>query len=147
MTRTFAICTCVVALAASCGRDIEKRAVEKAVERASGGEVEDLSIAGDKEASIPDGFPADVHILEPSRIEAAFKTPQGYSVSLLIEQDADKVAALYRKKMAEHGWTEGSSMDLGEVVTIAFAKGERKAAISVVWDDDRTRVSVTVMGE
>lgn len=147
MVRVVVFLACALFLISGCGKEIEKKAVEKAIEKASGDQIDELSIGGEREARIPTGFPEDVYIFTPSTIEVALKVPQGFSVSLLVEDRADAVAEKYRTEMAAQGWTERTTMDLGEVISMSFAKDSRVTNVAVAGDNGDSRVSVTVMLE
>ena len=161
MAKSYLILFCLIFIVVGCGKSAEEKAVEKQIEKATGGNAEvDLSkkgmeVTGETEkgnykvslgesTKVPEGFPADVFIYKPSRAMAAMMMPEGHSLSLATESDAEKVSEIYRKEMQAEGWTEKASIEMGDQLMLAYEKEGRIANIAIAPMESETRITLTV---
>lgn len=95
-------------------------------------------------ASLPADFPKDVHVVKGAKIQMSMKTPDGYMLSMKVEQSAAKLAATFETEMKAQGWEQEASLDMGETKSLAYKKGERQTAIVMNKSDAVTEVMITV---
>jgi hypothetical protein len=160
--RGFLCCAfCVVLLIAGCGGSADEEAIEKKIEKATGGEAEvDISKKGmevkgeteegeykleaGEETEIPEDFPGDVFIYRPSKTVMAMKVPQGHSVTLTTGHDQSTVIETYKQEMTASGWSEEGYVDMGDRVMLVYKKNGRGANISIAPADDGLTINVIV---
>jgi len=156
--RRVGICViCCLVGVVGCGRRAEETAMEKLIEAQGGGKVEvdlgreslniktkdgSLAIASGKSAKIPSGFPSDVYIYKGATVDMAMQMPQGFSVVLGTKDDVSEVAETYEKKMTGEGWTQETSVDMGEQRMLMFKKGERVANATIGSEDGITHIAL-----
>ncbi len=84
------------------------------------------------DAAIPDGFPSDVPIYEPSTTVYATKTDdKHYSVALKTADTTDKVFAYYRDELTKQGWTSTHESSYTGGNILLYKKGDRSLSLSV----------------
>jgi ABC-type uncharacterized transport system auxiliary subunit len=150
----------VVLLLGACGEKAQEEAMEKKIEKATGADADvDLSeksvkVAGKtdegefefeagEEMEIPEDFPADVFIYTPSKTVMAMKVPKGHSVSLLTEDDKTKVIDTYKREMESNGWTEETSVTMGDKMMLTYKKDARITGINFGTTDKGLQITVT----
>ena len=161
----FVLCVlCVIFLATGCGKSAEEKAMEEQIEEATGGEADvDLSkkrmevtgetqggkytVSSGEATEIPDGFPADVFIYQPSKTIMAMEIPEGYSVALTTRDEQSEVLSAYSREMETKGWSEETSMSMGNQSVLVYEKDERTANISIVPSGKENQINVTVTKE
>jgi hypothetical protein len=148
-------------IAVGCGKTAEEKAVEKQIEKATGGDAKvDISKKGMKiegetaegkysvstgeSVKIPKDFPDDVFIFSPSKAIAAMKMAQGYSISLKTGKKVEEIAGTYKEEMESRGWSEQTSMKMGPQTMLVYKKESRIANITVAEADDETQINLTV---
>jgi type IV pilus biogenesis protein CpaD/CtpE len=149
------------ALLLGCGRNAQEEAVEKAIEKQTGGdarvnlsddgvsvETEDgeMRLSSGNNAKLPENFPDDVYVMEDATVEMAMNMPEGQSVALSCSDTPSDVAAIYRKKMVEKGWKQMASTNMGEQVMLVYTKGNRAANVVIARGEEkgRTRIHLTI---
>jgi hypothetical protein len=158
----FSVClVCVIILVAGCQKAAEEKAMEKQIERATGGDAEvDISRKGMKiegktkegaytvttgeSTEIPNDFPSDVLIYRSSKAVSAMKIPEGFSLALTTGDDVSKVTEVYKNGMKHKGWSEASAMRMGAQTMLVYEKGDRVSNIMIAPFEQETRISVTV---
>ena len=146
---------------AGCGDSAEETAMEKQIERATGNKAQvemsesGMKIQGSDEsgsfsmttgdaARIPDDFPQDVHIFQPSRPLIAMQIAEGWNLSLETERAVADVIAAYQQNMSSSGWTIQSSMNMGPQSVIVFEKDGRVANVMAMPAEGVTRITLSV---
>jgi len=104
----------------------------------------ETAIASGEGASIPENFPKDVYVVKGAKIQMSMKTPDGYALSMKVDQTAAKLAATFEAEMKAQGWEQESSFDGGGSRSLAYKKGERQVAIVMSKSDETTEVMITV---
>jgi hypothetical protein len=91
------------------------------------------------DAKLPDGFPSDIPIYEPSNIIYATSTDKKhYSVSARTADSTSDVLAYYKKELATQGWKATSESSYGEGTILIYKKNNRQLSASVSTQDDKT---------
>lgn len=84
------------------------------------------------DASLPDGFPSDVPIYDPSTTVYATKTDdKHYSVALKTADATDKVLAFYSDELTKQGWTSTHESSYTGGNIILYKQGDRSLSLSV----------------
>jgi len=161
MARFFLFALCLLILAFGCDKSSEEKAMEKEIEKRTGGTADvDLSknnmkITGETEGGkysvssgegteIPKGFPDDVFVYRPSKTAMAMEIPEGYSLALTTPDDSSKVLSAYRQEMKAKGWSEETSMKMESQSVLVYEKDERMVNISIVSAGEGIQISMTV---
>lgn len=154
----------MMAFALGCGESVEEKAMEKQIEKETGGKTDvDLSekgmkVTGETEkgkyafssgesVEIPKDFPTDVPIYSPSKAVMAMKMPEGHSVSLTTTKDVAEVAKSYQQEMKAKGWSEETSMNMGGQSVLMYKKENRVTTISIAQAKGGTQISLTVAAD
>lgn len=160
MIRTVICCCCLAVAFGGCGRKTQEMAVEKMIEKQTGGKADvdiakgrmnikteygEMSVTTGEGAKVPADFPEDVYLYSPGEVQMAMEVPNGHSVSLLTKHEAGKVKEICRKKMIAEGWEQKAAMDLGGQYMLSYAKGERMASLAIVSEERGCMVTVTVV--
>lgn len=91
------------------------------------------------DAKLPDGFPSDIPIYEPSNIIYATSTDKKhYSVSARTADSTKDVLSYYKKELATQGWKATSESSYGEGTILIYKKNNRQLTASVSTQDDKT---------
>ncbi|MFZ5766108.1 MAG: hypothetical protein ACOY4H_11010 [Thermodesulfobacteriota bacterium] len=155
-----ALC-CFLLFFTGCGNQAEEKAVEKQIEKETGGkadvDIQDkgMKITGETEGEkysvttgqateIPANFPADVPLYQPGTPVSAVEVNGGHSVTLATADPVDRVAASYKEQMPARGWKEEASMNMGDQTMLIYTKEGKNAHIAVTPTDGKTHVTVTV---
>jgi len=95
--------------------------------------------------TIPDNFPKDVPVYSPSQIKMTQVVDENKSViSLTTSDEMAKVAAFYKKELAEQGWTIKNEMNMGVMSLIQAVKENRSLNLTVNKKDGETTISLVV---
>lgn len=147
-------------IGASCGQKAVERTAEKALEKASNGNV-DIDInkntvavninggvtgqIGD-DVKLPNDFPSDVYVVDGT-IKTAIRNAErnGFSVSLQTTKTPAEVKALYDEKLKAQGWNETLSMNAGDGSTTSASKGTRTVTVIITSSDGVTAVMLSVI--
>jgi len=151
------LCACI--LAVGCGRKAEEKAMEKAIEKQTGGKASvnidknsfsvktkdgEFTMTSGGDAKIPDDFPSDVFVYKGSTVFSTLKVPDGQQVQLTSKDAVSKVADAYKKEMTAKGWTEESTVTMGEQVVLSYQKDDLRTAVMVMGEKDLSRIILTV---
>ena len=93
---------------------------------------------------MPADFPADVYVPAGASVVSSLTTPAGINLALQTAAAAKDVAEKYAAEMKSQGWTSQSSMDMGDMTMLAFAKDNRTANVIVQFVDGATSINLTV---
>ena len=96
------------------------------------------------EGKMPADFPADVHVYAGASIVSSISSSAGINLTLKSTDAAKDVAAAYAAEMKAKGWTSESTMDMGEMAMLSFAKDNRRASVIVQAVDGSTSINLTV---
>ncbi len=150
----------VLFLVSGCDKLAEKlgrKAAEKAVEGASGGDVKvdtsggDVSITdkktgttstGGENVKLPAGWPSNVPIYPGARIGHAMTSGTTKSATLLTKDPPAKVVDFYKKC----GLKLESDMNLGALQNLSFKNGNGTVNVIVQQSGADTQVTVTIVG-
>lgn len=114
------------------------------------GEDGTVEYSADGGTRLPDGFPADVPVFEGLNLimSQGSSTDQEYLVMGQTGQPVAEVARFYKETLAGQGWTAGDTqqMNMGgmQMENLTFSKGERELTVSIVRQDELTRVTLAV---
>jgi hypothetical protein len=143
----------------SCGQSAEEAAVEKAIEKESGGKAKadiskdkmvikteegQMTIDASGGAEIPADFPEDVFVYKGAAVIMSMSQPDGFVLSLSTADGVDKVKAAYGESMASNGWKEETNFQMGAQSMISYKKGGRIASVMLVEDQGKTNINLTV---
>jgi len=152
---------CLILLVVGCGKEVQEAAVEKKIEEATGGEADvdfsddgmkitgetkegEYAITAGEETEIPEDFPSDVFIYRPSEAVMTMKVPEGYSITLMTQDDKAEVVEAYKREMQEEGWSEEGSMNMGSHSMLVYKKDGRNVNINFVPSDKGLQINVIV---
>lgn len=124
--------------------------VSKGTISATNKDGESVSIGND--VKLPNGFPSDVPIYEPSDTKAAVTTAKdSFAITLLTSDSADKVKSFYDSKLASEGWTandNNSQYDFSSGRIASYTKDTRTLGVLIASDEstgsNKTSVTLTV---
>lgn len=157
--------TCVVLgmllLIAGCGKKIEEKIAEKAIEQGTDGkakvdlskntmpiETENGSFSAGTSSKIPDGFPSDIFIFKPSEMIGSMAgTGKGYSIAMKTSKDVASVTEAYKKAMTGNEWKQKAAMDMGTQAMLVYEKEKRTANIVIGQKDNETSIVITASAE
>lgn len=148
-----------------CGKAAEKfseNAIERAIEKQSGGKA-DVHISGGKmtvntkdgkavydgsgNATIPADFPKDVYVVKGAKILSLVTVPDGTMLSMDVAGSIAKIGESYSSEMKSQGWTEEMNMKNEGQVMLAFKKEKRTVSCMVAGTGDKSQVVLTVSQE
>ncbi len=100
-------------------------------------------------ASLPEGFPSDVPIYQPSTILGSTKTNEDhFTVSVSTEDAPDKVGTYYKDQLLGGGWTKTLESNQGKSIVLIFKKSDVQASVSTSTrmdgDKEITYISISV---
>ena len=93
---------------------------------------------------MPKDFPADVYVMSGASVVSSISTPGGVNLTLQSVRPKADVVAQYAAEMKDQGWTTESTMDMGEMAMLSFAKDNRAASVIVQVEDGATSINLTV---
>lgn len=107
------------------------------------------SVSVGANAKLPDDFPSDVPIYEPSDVVASLKTGErSYSASLLSSDSSSKISEYYTTELPKNGWTtsnDTSSLTLQNGSIATFTKGDRTLGVIIAADpSSSSKTSITL---
>ncbi len=143
-----ALLLCLVLLIVGCKKSSEERAVERQIEKATGekadvdisekgvritgkSEGEEFTITAGERTEIPEDFPSDVFVYQPSKAVMAMKIPEGHTLTLQTTDDRSKVVRTYREGMKARGWSEKAVMEMDHQTVLVYEKKDRTASINI----------------
>ena len=104
----------------------------------------ETAVVSGEGASVPADFPKDVYVIKGAKIQTSLKTPDGYMLSMQVDQSVAKLAATYETELKAQGWTQEASFDMGDSRSLSYKKDERQVAIVMNRSDESTAVMITV---
>ncbi len=134
------------------------KAVENAVEDATGGDVDvDTSEnrvainingssweAGDS-VSLPANFPEDIYVAEGTvKVAMATDQEQGFSVSLESSKSVSEAKTLYQDELADDGWKLTGGADIGDAASVFATKDNRSLTVSMGPNTEKTLTVITI---
>lgn len=110
------------------------------------------SISVGNNVKLPNGFPSDVPIYEPSDVKAAVTTSKDtYAVTLTTSDSGSTVNEYYNKQLAEQGWVgsaDNSQLDFGTGKIASYTKDTRTLGVLIASDSSsgkqQTSITLTV---
>lgn len=99
---------------------------------------------------LPDGFPKDVPVYEPSTIRfSASLTKNSYNVTLSTNDSPEKVKEYYTRELKQEDWQEkpNSSVTFGAITTTTYTKDNKELTVVITGSSDAsksTAVSLSV---
>ncbi|MFC1584048.1 hypothetical protein ACFL5V_00725 [Fibrobacterota bacterium] len=142
-----------------CGKKAQEDALERAIEKKSGGkadidlsegniniETEDgsVSINTGKGARLPDGFSPDVYVYKGAEVVMSMDIPGGNLVTLSTGDDAKTVMDSYKKELTAKGWVKTGGMDRGDQNIYMAEKGSRRINVMAISIEGATQIRITV---
>lgn len=95
-------------------------------------------------AKVPKTFPEDVLVYPGSEIVSSMTLPEGFHLILKSKDAAAKVVAKYQAEMADKGWTEDASINMGNQSMLTFKKDNRIVSLMIGSEDNSAQIAVTV---
>ncbi len=142
-----------------CGKEAAEKKIEKAIEKETGGRAEvdlddekvtietkdgEFSMSAGKSAKLPEDFPSDVYVYKGAAVAMSMEVPKGKLITLITDDDLDKVMKKCGKELTSKGWSQKAKMDLGEQKTIMYQKNNRMVNVMAVKVDGSTHIRLTV---
>jgi hypothetical protein len=123
----------------SCGGSVNKEKAktdtEKAVEK---------SASNIKSNELPEGFPEDIYIYNPSKITHSMSMEDGaYSVTLETKDNASEIIKKYENEMKTKGWKGGELEGMSNVLNFSKENVGIQIRISKLKEDIK-RIGITV---
>ena len=161
-TTTAVVATlCGLVLGAGCGKRVQERMIEKAIERDTGTKADvrigkegftaktdkgQMSVTSGQSARVPENFPADVLVYKGANVVMAMQVGQANSVSLTTPDDMAKVVETYKQEMTARGWSQEAALDMGEQTVLTYRKEGRTTAVAIAKDEGHggTQINLTV---
>lgn len=99
--------------------------------------------------SLPDGFPADVPVYDPSTV--IFITTSDnidYSLDAKTSDSSDEVAKYYNNELPNQGWQKSSQSTFGDGIVLKYIKDNRTLTVSTSKpkksSDNKTYITISV---
>jgi len=99
---------------------------------------------GEAGVEMPKDFPSDVPIYPGANVTMAMDFGKAKNVILSCPDDRAKVAAFFKEKMKENGWSSEATMDTPQGAMMHGKKGDRSLSVFVSSADKGTTANVTV---
>ncbi len=113
-----------------------------------GADGQKVQISGSEEGvEMPKDFPSDVPIYPGAKVLMAMDLGKAHSLQLRCPDERAKVAAFFKEKMKENGWSSEGTIDTPQLVMVHGKKGDRSLSVSVTSDDNGTMATVTIAQE
>ncbi len=102
------------------------------------------------DTQLPDGYPSDVPIYEPSNIVYAIKTDgKNYSVTAKTNDERTAVADYYKSELPKQGWTLDREFSYSQGTSITYNKADRSVTVSVTnpeytTTEGKTTINITL---
>ena len=147
MNRFMILCLALVIVPffmTGCGKSPEEKAIEKLVEKGTGGKVSvDMSqgkvtvkegnttITSGGNVQVPSSFPKDVPVYPNTQVLNSMSAGDIVHLTLISKDNMEKIIASYKEQMSKQGWKETASFTMGTTATIAYDKDNRHATVAV----------------
>lgn len=102
------------------------------------------SFASGAAAKVPKNFPEDVLVYPGCEIISSMTLPEGFNLILKSKDAADKVVARYKAEMADKGWKEDASINMGNQSILTYKKDNRTASLMIGSEDNTAQIALTV---
>lgn len=107
------------------------------------------SVSVGENAKLPDGFPSDVPIYEPSDVIASLSTGKdSYSASLVSNDSVTKISEYYTSELSKNGWQSSedtASITLQSGSGSTYTKGDRTLLVIIASDkSSANKTSITL---
>ena len=109
------------------------------------------SVSVGENAKLPDGFPSDVPIYEPSDVIASLSTGKdSYSASLISNDSVSKISDYYASELSKNGWQSSedtTSITLQSGSGATYVKGNRTLLVILASDkstSSKTNITLSV---
>jgi hypothetical protein len=153
-----------LALAVGCGKAPEK-AVEETAEKTletQPGDDADVDVSEDgmtvtssdedgtytyqagNEATIPDGFPADVYVYEGATVQMSSDSPDGFMLAFETDAAFATVVDAYKAEMPAAGWTELTGTTMEGTQMLIYGIGDRMVDVGIFDENGVTKISLSV---
>lgn len=102
------------------------------------------------DAQLPEGYPSDLPIYEPSNIVYAIKTDgKNFSVTAKTDDDPQKVRDYYKSELPNQGWELEREYSYTQGSSATYNKGDRSVTVSVTTPEyttteGRTTINITL---
>ena len=129
---------------AGCGKSPEERAIEKLVQKGTGGKVNvDMSqgkvtvkdgnttVTSGGNVQVPSSFPKDVPVYPNTQILNSMTAGDIVHLTLISKEGIEKIVTSYKDQMTKQGWKETASFTMGTTVTLSYDKDTRHATVAV----------------
>jgi hypothetical protein len=142
------------------GNRMNDKAIERALEDASGGRVDVDSDDGtytvkteegtwSTSDKLPEDWPADAPLYPGADVQGSVAAVDGgYGVGryvgLLTSDDTAKVVAWYKSELVAKGWTVTTDISTGDGSMLGADKDERTLAVMVSPQDGKTAIGLTI---
>lgn len=142
-----------------CAQKVAEKAVERAIEKETGGKAKVNTQEGTMELEtkegkvqigtnkLPEGFPDDIPVYKDAKITSSLKAEDGYSLTMNTEGDELQVIAdYYKSELEKEGWKSVMAANSGLTgqahVSLQYEKGARQITITITGDGKGTAVSM-----
>lgn len=96
---------------------------------------------------IPADFPKDVFVYPGAKVISSMMFPSGATLTLESPATLQDITSTTRTEMQAKGWTQQSSMDMGEMAMVTFTKDTRTVSLIIRPESDLTTMQITVAME
>ncbi|MFA6512189.1 MAG: hypothetical protein WCV86_03645 [Patescibacteria group bacterium] len=133
---------------------VSESIIENTIESQSGDDVDvDLDLSGEEttinvngstlnlgtDVDLPSDFPNDVYIPDDAEILAVANIEVGaYTVSMTSDRDVADLRQDYETQQSSDGWVIGSTITVGEGVSLIWEKNDRMMSVNIIESDDGT---------
>ena len=149
----------VLVVAGAANRFLGKSAAEKAIEAATGGNVdvgsngEDVTIKTDQGTwsssdKLPADFPTDVPLYPDAKVQGSVASAQqqasGHYAGLETTDSIDKVVSWYKSEVPAEGWKVSVSYEVDGGLMIGGSKDTRDLVVTISKDGDKVAIGLVV---
>ena len=96
---------------------------------------------------MPEDFPQDVFVYPGARVVSSMSFPNGNMLALESSATLRDIITTVTTEMQAKGWTQKSSMDMGETAMLTFGKDTRATSMIIQSDNNLTTIQITVAAE
>lgn len=152
---------CLIIVVTGCSKKAREKTIEKQIELATNSEAKvdlsknsvnitgkddkgDYKISMGESIEIPDNFPKDVYIYQPSKTTSSMELSEGHSITLATQDNIKKIVSKYNDKMKQQKWVKETSMSFGSQAMLVYKKKNRVVNISVIQENDNNVITLLV---
>ena len=103
-------------------------------------------LTNEQGVKLPDDFPADVPVYPGGTVVNCTTSEDLLQLMVQTTDSLQQAKTFYLGKLKDLGWADTESMDMGQVMSIAASKGQRKIAIMIT-PADATHVMIALKVE